>query len=140
MKYTFLKQLWVALKIWVIALSVNTIVGSIFLAGGLDRDIMFFGLLYGSIFSFPIFCILLIVISHCVSRRKNGLLLFRYVFITGLILTLFSFAIFSWWIHLVVPHALGIVPLLAAIAGVSSQYGALFRLSDYDKKLEKFLL
>lgn len=140
MKNIIFKQIWLAFKIWVIALSLNTIGGSLLLTGRLDKDVMKYGLIYATILSFPIFCILLIVIHHCVSRRKGGLQLFRYLLITGLALTLCSFALFSWWMNLIVPAGLAIIPLLASGTALLSQYGACFRLTDYDKKLEKFLL
>jgi hypothetical protein len=140
MKKSFLKQVWVALKIWVIALAVNTLLGSLYITGGLERGIMTAGIVFGSIFSFPIFCILLIVINHCVSRRKDGLELFRYVFISALLLTLFSSMLFFLQMGGGVPVGLMVISLVSAIAGVTAQYSSLFTLTDYDKKLEKFLL
>lgn len=135
-----LKQFWVAFKIWVIALAANTLLGSLYLAGSLEWDFMFPGLVFGSIFSFPIFCVILIVINHCVARKKDGLQLFRFVFIASIALTLFTSVLFFWLVSLAISSGLVVVALLACIIGVTTQYSSLFRLTDYDKKLEKFLL
>lgn len=139
MKKEFLKQIWVAFKIWVIALAANTLLGSLYLAGELDSFLMTAGLVIGIIFSFPLLIILYVVINECVSRRKNGLLLFQYVFIIGLGLTLISSGIFVMGFN--GGHDIGLlaIALISAVAGIGSQYGALFRLADYDKHLEKFL-
>jgi hypothetical protein len=145
MKKSFLKQLWVALKIWVIALVVNTFAGNLYLAGEFDTyietyfdtTVILYGLLYGAAFSLPVALILLIIINHCVARRKNGMVIFRYVFITALLLSLLSslFFIAAFW-----GAPKGIIPIamLAAIAGTGSQYHAFFKLAKYDNDKEIF--
>ena len=140
MKKSYFKQFWVAFKIWVIALVVNALLGSLYIEGELDKLLICTGLIFGCIFSFPIFCIVLIVIADCISRKLNGLQLFRYVLIAGLLFTLLSSVIFSLLISSTVQSGLMVISLLSCIAGVTAQYAALFRLTDYDKKLEKFLL
>jgi hypothetical protein len=140
MKKENLKQIWVAFKIWVIAIAANTLLGSLYLSGHLDKELIYSGLFYGSIFSLPIFIILLIVINHCVARRKNGLQLFRYVFIFGLLLTVIFSALFLFMLGGLIPTGLLFIAVLSGIAGITSQYGSMFRLADYDKHLEKFLL
>lgn len=137
MKKESLKQAWVAFKIWIIALAANTLMGSIYLSGGIDRDLVIFGLIYGTIFSAPIFLILLLVIGHCVSRRKNGLVIFRYVFITGLLMTGICSILFGMLIG-TIPGLL-FISVLSAVIAIALQYNALFKLARYDHKYEGFL-
>ena len=137
MKHSFLKQLWVAFKIWVIALAVNTLAGSFYLSGGIEKKLVLVGLLWGSIFSLPILVILLIIIHHCVSRRKDGLQLFQYVFVAGLALTVAS-AIFFFILLPVAPPGHMFISVMAAVTGIGVQYNALFKLARYDNEYENF--
>lgn len=138
MSKSFLKQFWVAFKIWSIALAANTLLGSLYLAGDLEKFMISVGLLYGAIFSIPIFIILLVVIQHCASRKKNGLQIFQYVFIFGLLLTIIS-AVFFLVLLPEAPVALLMIAMLSAVIGTGSQYNSLFKLADYDGHLKNFL-
>jgi hypothetical protein len=138
MKKSFFKQLWVAFKIWVIALAGNTLGGSMYLAGELDVSIITAGLVFGGIFSSPIAIILLIIMNHCVARRKDGLEIFRYVLLSGITLTIFS-SIFFMALVPGTPPGVVFIAVLAASIGIGLQYNALFKLANYDDEFEKFL-
>jgi hypothetical protein len=138
MKKSFLKQLWVAFKIWAIALTANTLGGSLYLSGDLDVSIITAGLVFGGIFSSPVAIILLIIMNHCVSRRKDGLEIFRYVFLSGITLTTFS-TIFFLALLPGGPAGLVFISVLSASIAIGLQYGALFKLANYDDEFEKFL-
>jgi hypothetical protein len=138
MKKSFFRQLWVAFKIWAIALAMNTIGGSFYLSGEIDVSIMIAGLVFGGIFSSPIAIILLIIMNHCVARRKDGLEIFRYVFISGITLTIFS-TIFFLALLPGAPAALLFISVLAASTAIGLQYNPLFKLASYDDEFEKFL-
>lgn len=137
MKKTFLKQCWVAIKIWVVALALNTVLGSIYLSGHLDQDLMFFGLVLGSIVSLPIMVILLIVINIAVSRRKDGHEIFGQVLAIGAALTVF----FTIFFLALIPGPLPLlfISSLSALAGICSQYKACLRLAKYDEEYQRFL-
>jgi hypothetical protein len=138
MKRTFFLQLWVAIRIWVVALLINTLGGCFYLAGELELSVMAAGLLFGGIFSSPILIILLIIMNHCVSRRKDGLEIFRYVFISGIALTIFA-TIFFLALLPGTPPGLLFISIVAASTGIGLQYNAVFKLANYDDEFEKFL-
>jgi hypothetical protein len=100
--------------------------------------VIWYGLLYGAIFSLPVAIILLIIIHHCVGRRKNGLVMFQYVFIAGLFLTTVA-AIFFMCLLTWIPMTLVGIALVSAVAAIGSQYYALFRLAKYDNEYENYL-
>lgn len=138
MKHLFLKQSWLALKIWVIALTVNTLAGSLYLAGDLDQELMFAGLIFGTIVSSPIPVILMIVINSGVSKRKSGQEIFWQIFTIGLALTIFFTICFLAFIGGGMLSLL-FIACLAAIIGISSQYYACLKLANYYDEYEKFL-
>ena len=138
MKKELLKQFWVAFKIWAIALAVNTGLGCLYLVGYFENMVMLIGLVYGAIFSLPVLIILLIVLNHCVSRRKNGLEIFQYVLLFGICLSLIA-AVFFMVLFPGTPQALLMIAVVSAVAAIGSQYYALFRLAKYDNEYEKFL-
>jgi len=122
---TFLKQLWLAIRIWLLAVAVNTLLGTIYLAGigFLDaEELLFYGTLYGAIYSFPVMIAILIIINRYSAADKSGLILLRAVFRTGLALTAVVFAVFWAMIGLngVIMFLVGLcIALLSGILGMT---------------------
>lgn len=141
MRNSLLKQIWVAFKIWLFALATNTILGSLYLSGGLDYDLMYMGVFFGAIFSFPIFLLLLLVINRCLSGNMRGIQIFRIVILTGLGLTVIAFLLFMQSGLGVGGDGLGLlmISLLSAITGVCTQYRALVNLSDVSENYDNYL-
>lgn len=103
MKNTFLKQLWLATRIWLLAVATNTLLGTFYLTVFFMNyhEIPFYlqvGSFYGAVFSFPIMVILLIIINRCIATNTNGMLLFMIVFGSGIVLTVIMFLIFWAWL------------------------------------------
>lgn len=99
MKNTFLKQLWLSTRIWLLAVAANTLLGTFYLTEFFtnSHEIPLYlevGIIYSALFSFPIMVILLIIINRCVATNTNGMLLFLIVFGSGIVLTVIMFLIF----------------------------------------------
>jgi len=123
---TFLQQLWLAIRIWLLAVAVNTILGTVYLAGIKFLDVeslLYFGMFYGAIFSFPVMIALLIVINQYSVAEKSGLLLFRTVIRTGIALTVVVFIAFWIMMNLhgvVMCLVLQCIALLSGILGMTA--------------------
>ncbi|MBO9199109.1 MULTISPECIES: hypothetical protein [Niastella] len=94
---SFLHQLVLALAIWVLAVIINTALGTIYLVAIKFLDaasLVAFGTMYGAIFSFPIMIAILIIINRYARDRKKGMRLFNTVLTTSVVLTVMVFFIF----------------------------------------------
>lgn len=133
MKTTFADQIWISIKIWLIAIAVNTLLGTIYLntfyISGLVGNYLTLGTAYGAVYSFPVIVLLLVVINRAIAAGKNGLWLFRAVYITGIALTVIVFGVFC--IEPVFPvHVLMILLAIAVVSGltaIATQYKPLLR-------------
>jgi hypothetical protein len=120
---TFLQQLWLAIRIWLLAVAVNTILGTVYLASirFLDAEtLLFYGTFYGAIFSFPVMIAILIIINQ---YSVSGLLLFRTVVRTGMALTVAVFIAFWIMMNLhgvVMCLVLQCIALLSGILGMTA--------------------
>ena len=99
MNNTFLKQLWLATRIWLLAVTTNTLLGTFYCTEFFSRshEIPLYleaGIVYSALFSFPIMVVILILINQCMATDTNGLLLFLIVFGSGIALTVIMFLIF----------------------------------------------
>jgi len=126
MNNTFLKQLWLAIRIWLLAVVVNTLLGTIFLAcikWADAEELLFFGTLYGAIFSFPVMLTILIIINRYAAADKTGLILLRAVYRAGLALTVVVFITFCIMIGMresIVCLILLCIALLSGILGMTA--------------------
>ena len=99
MNNTFLKQLWLAIRIWLLAVAANTLLGTFYLTEFFTNphEIPLYlevGTIYGAVFSFPIMVVILIIINRCMATNTNGMLLFLIVFGSGIVLTVIMFLLF----------------------------------------------
>jgi len=97
MKYALLKQLLLAIAIWVWAIILNTLLGTIYLVAikFADADVLLaFGSMYSAIFSLPVMLAILIIIIVYAANNRKGAQLFNAVFITSIVLTVIVFLIF----------------------------------------------
>ncbi len=141
----FSRQLWVAFKIWVLAVCANTIFGTVYLSGPGDTSmialLLIYGTLFGAMYSTPVFIVLLIVINRCVAKKVSGLFMFRMVFASGLVLTTGAWKLFTITDGEFDKDSLALlcVALFAAITAIALQYKSLFSLSDKEKQYDSFL-
>ena len=94
---TFLKQFLLAVVIWLFAVVINTVLGTIYLVAIKFLDagsLLEFGSFYSAVFSFPIMIAILIIINRYAAGYKKGVRLFNAVFITSIVLTIIVFFIF----------------------------------------------
>jgi len=125
MNKSFLKQLWLATRIWLLAVAVNAILGTVYLAESFHSvaDLAMIGLVYGAIYSFPVMIAILLVINRYSANDKSGLLVFRAVVQTGVALTVVVFIAF--WIMMGLDGvlmflALQCIAILSGIIGMTA--------------------
>jgi hypothetical protein len=98
MNTNFLKRLWLAIRIWLVAVLINTVLGTLYLTDFTyslyTGTILFAGLIWGTPFSFPVMIIIMAVMNRCMKDEMNGLQLFWGVFITGILMSVIMFLIF----------------------------------------------
>jgi len=118
MKYAFLKQLLLAIAIWVWAIILNTVLGTIYLVAIRFLDaasLLAFGSLYSAVFSFPVMIALFIIINRYAAGDKKGVSLFNAAFITSVVLTITVFLVF-WHLMGLRGLIMGLVLQVIAIA------------------------
>ena len=134
-----LRQLWLAIRIWLVAVVTNAVLGSFFLADfkfKISTDYLQAGLLYGSIFSLPVLVALYYLIKHCVDTNKSGLQIFGRVITVSILATVLMFMCFWGLIgigaDMLMLSLLGIA-LLSGIIAISIQYRSFIKLgSDFN--------
>lgn len=133
-----MSSLKVSLRIWLMAILVNTILGVIYL-GEMAANVglvFIFGLLFSFIGSIPVFLLLWLVVNRCFSADIEGMWTFWITLITS---TLFTLVAFVWFMYLVDDsgkeiQTLCILAVLSAIVAVTSQGYGLIRSSNPESK------
>src|SRR5690348_8400184 len=135
---SFYKQIWVAFKIWLIAVSIDTIVGALFMTAGFSGGggvaIEYIGM-YASLsamFSFPIFLALIFIINRCRANEVASHRAFLVVLLSGIGLTILIYAVFVSMIGRFDKVFLGhfLIALLSAFAAISLQYRSILKIVD----------
>ena len=121
MNNTFLKQLWLATRIWLLAVTTNTLLGTFYCTAFFTRshEIPLYleaGIVYSALFSFPVMVVILILINRCMATNTNGMLLFLIVFASGIVLTVIMFLIFCAMIAGY--REMGILLTIAVLSGI----------------------
>jgi hypothetical protein len=94
---TFLLQLWLSVKIWLVAVAVNTMLGTVYLSDFkllAVADLVTIGVCLGAFFSFPIMLVICTVINRCAAAGKPGSFLLSLLLITNVVLATVAFMIF----------------------------------------------
>jgi len=132
MKNKTLIQLWVAFKIWIIAVVINTFAVTLYFNGFNINDLkeyILIGFAFSLIFSFPIFLILFIIIKRCVRNNTPSAKIFEYIFCTGIVLTVIVFWLFSSSLGInEIVFPLLFSALLACMISIGSQYKSIMHL------------
>jgi len=129
MKITDKKMLLVSLKMWIIGLFVNTLIGTYIVSGFSSQALKtaIVGLGYGFSFSFPVFIIILIMIYILLKIHLNFGNTFLILLIIGVLLAEGSFFFFSLYQKLSSTLNIPLAEAVATAAGIGifSQYGAI---------------
>ncbi len=131
-------QLWVAVKIWMTAVFINTILGTLYLTdffakSSLTELLILYGLFFGTIVSFPVFIILFIIINRSVSKNNYGKMIFLHTLTAGVIMTAVAFFLFLYWFQgFIAWGALFACAIISGVTGISCQYKSLIRLERGD--------
>ena len=145
MKKTVRKQLWIAFKIWSIALFSNTVLGTALLTHfftdiSVIREYVTFGLLFGAIASFPVFIILFLIINRGASKRYYGKVIFIHALVTGITLTAIVFFLFFYWCNFYeATFSLFACALFSGIIGITSQHKSITGLEEQYELYEEYL-
>ena len=137
MRNDYYKRLWLAIKIWLIAVLANALLGTVYLSGFVFRyrnetalQYLKLGFIWGGIFSFPVMLILLYALRHCIDSNRTGRSLICNLFVTSLLLTCFMFIIFCAVISVGATSILLVllgIALLSGVIGIASQYRSLLK-------------
>jgi hypothetical protein len=145
MKNETLIQLWVAFKIWIIAVTINSVFGALYLTGftitaGL-KEYLLIGSVFSLIFSFPVFLLLFFIIKSCVGRNIHPRRIFKYIFFTGIVSTIIVFWLFSYSLGISeIASPLFLSALLSCMISIGSQYRSMMRLiAQNETMIENFL-
>jgi hypothetical protein len=144
MNTNLLQRLWLAGRIWLTAVMINTVLGTLYLTDFTcslyTGTIVWAGLLWGIPFSFPVLIIIMAVINRCQKAEMDGLQLFLGVLITGILMPVIMFLIFRCCIgfygHDRMKVLLG-VAVSSGIIAVVTHCRPLIKLGNNFKSVEK---
>lgn len=132
------KQIWVSLKIWMIAVMIDSLIGTLFVtAGSLEENgqwivkvIMLYSCL-SALFSLPIFFAIIFILNRCMASEVASQRAFLIVLLSGIGMTILVYIIFLSWVGALDKVLLGhfLIALLSAIAGVSLQRASILRIA-----------
>ena len=124
----FLKQIWVAFKIWIIAVVSNVFLGTLCLTHLFtDADnvnmLVFWGLILGLAVSFPIFLLLILILNRSAANLESGRMIFINFLVAGILFTVMACILFfEFSFFKDSPFWLSLCAMISSIIGVSSQY------------------
>jgi hypothetical protein len=148
MTSTFRAQLWVAFKIWLLAVLINTLAGTFYLSnvfndGGLLPLLLILGSIMGLLYSLPVFVLLLIIINRCVAKSVSGFWIFRAALLSGALLTAVTWGVFNAQSDELglVRNDIGllVISLFAAMGSIGLQSKSLHKLAKSPDPIEEFL-
>ena len=143
MNTNFLKILWLATRIWLVAVVTNTVLGTFYLTDftfSLDTGaVIWAGLLWGSLFSFPVMLMIMAVMNWCIKAEMNGLKIFWGVFISGILMTVIMFLIFCCFFGLHTDNLIKVLlgsAVLSCITAVTAHCRPLLKLGSNFKSVQ----
>lgn len=144
MNTKFLNRLWLATRIWLVAVIINTALGTLYLTDFTyslhTGTILFAGLLWGAPFSFPVMIIIMAVMSRCMKDEMNGLQLFWGVLITGVLMSVIMFLIFCCVVGFYGHNQMNVLlgaAVLSGIIAVAVHCRPLLKLGNNFKSVQK---
>jgi hypothetical protein len=136
MNNTFGHQAWVAAKIWLVAVLLNSIFGTLKIwnfepDSNMIAVLMIYEIILGLIFSFPVFIIFMVVIKILVRKNVTGHRICLAVYLCGVCLTGLSYVLFNLQLGLN-DHEFFFTAEIAAVLAITYQYRSIKSLgSDF---------
>lgn len=135
----FYKQISIAFKIWLVALLIDALVGTFFLAASsysynVSYALKDLGSYAGisAIFSFPVFMLLFLIINRCMQSKVAGQRTYLIVLLSGIGLTIVAYILFLTYIgvmsKILFVHFL--IAIMSCITGIFFQRAAIRKIAD----------
>jgi hypothetical protein len=143
------KQLVLGLRIWLLGVTANTLLGTFIILvsgryGFYDSDLIFcllllwFGAKIGAQGSLPAVLLLMLIIGRCVALRLSGVRIFCTALFSAVFMAAGAWGLFTCWMPL--DRTDNIILLgLAIVSGLiatGSQYKSFLRLAQYEEQFE----
>jgi hypothetical protein len=141
------KQWLLGLRIWLLGVTANTLLGTFILAvfgkyGFYGGDLIFYLLCYGAMIgalvSLPAVLLLVLIIGRCVASRLTGGQIFRAALFSAVFMAAGAWVLFICWM----PWSrtdniifLGLA-IASALIATGSQYRSFLRLAQYEEQFE----
>ena len=134
MNNSFLLRLWISIRIWAVALLVNTAAGALYLCEfphhfGDFWEYVQIGICYGAVFSLPVMLALVYMLGTCIYEGKTGKQILLTIFKWGLWATVLVFFLFCVLV-------IGIPSILLVLFGIALLSGSIGILSQYRSLLK----
>ncbi|AXY76230.1 hypothetical protein D3H65_20530 [Paraflavitalea soli] len=137
------QQFFIALRIWFIAVQLNTLLGTFFLSfsmsSGMMGYVIFYGTFYGVLVSLPALVLMFLLINRCVARKLKGITIFRIVLPAAAICAVIAWLLYMKFINEFDKENIYFL-LIAIVSGVtaaSTQYRSFLRLANYTEPFEE---
>jgi len=142
MNNTLLQQIGLSFRIWIIAVLINTGIGTIFLAMTIGVEtvplLLLFGTFFGMIVSSPALVINTVIINVCMRSKLTGAQTYRILLgvaaclgLAAWVFYMIFFKDFNWENYVFLAIA-----ILSAITAVSTQHRKLIGVDDYSTSFE----
>lgn len=135
------QQFFIGFRIWIIAVQLNTLFGTIFLTFSMGSDmiefLLFYGTLYGLIVSLPALVLLYILINRCVARKLKGLAIFRIVLLSAPIVAVIAWLLYMMFINRFDEENIYflLIAIVSGVAATATQYRSFLRLANYSEPI-----
>lgn len=127
----FLPQLWLSVKIWLAAVAINTILGTVYLSDfklHACADLITIGSCLGAFFSFPIMVVISVIINRCAAAGKPGSFLLSLLLITNVVLATIAFMIFCGQFNAVRDMTILLcIAIFSGIIAITAFYKSIFK-------------
>jgi len=137
------KQWLLGLRIWLLAIAFNTLLGTVFLTvwgeggfflGDMIFMLLVFGAVYGAIVSLPAAVLLQFIINRCLAKRLTGVQVFRIALISALLIAVGAWFIFMMWMPWGTNENLAflLIAMAAGVGATATQHAFIQRLAQYE--------
>jgi hypothetical protein len=129
----------VAFRIWLMAVLINTLTGTLLLSGyGRQGDILllllFYGTLFGLVVSLPSLPIIYMIVSYCIKRTVSAKTMFWTILISAPVIASLAWLLFVIFFGGSFRAETGFLPMaiFSGVAATATQYRSFKHLATYE--------